>query len=71
MRSLRYVAPALVFICTAATAQRIVVTIPATAALHGHLVLVIAKRDQPEPRRLGQGAQGLEEIIVVHLHIHT
>jgi hypothetical protein len=33
-----------------AQAQRIEVTIPGTAPLHGHLILVIAKRAQPEPR---------------------
>ena len=33
-----------------AHAQRIEVTIPATAPLHGHLVLVFAKKDSPEPR---------------------
>ena len=30
--------------------QRIEVTIAASAPLHGHLVLVIAKKDSPEPR---------------------
>lgn len=31
-------------------AQRIEVTVPATAPLHGHLILVIAKHGSPEPR---------------------
>ena len=33
-----------------ASAQRIEVTVPATASLHGHLVLVFAKSDKEEPR---------------------
>lgn len=37
-------------LCVSAYAQRIEVTIPSTAPLHGHLVLVIAKKAQPEPR---------------------
>jgi hypothetical protein len=35
---------------SSAYGQRIEVTVPATAPLHGHLILVIAKKDQPEPR---------------------
>ena len=50
MRILRLLVP--VFLCavTSAHAQRIEVTVPSTAPLRGHLVLVIAKKDQPEPR---------------------
>ena len=50
MRILRLVAPALLCALTSAHAQRIEVTIPGTAPLHGHLILVIAKKDKPEPR---------------------
>lgn len=37
--------------CASGEAQRIEVSVPAaTGPLHGHLVLVIAKKDKPEPR---------------------
>jgi hypothetical protein len=36
--------------CTFAHAQRIEVTIPSSTPLHGHLILVIARKDAPEPR---------------------
>jgi hypothetical protein len=49
MRILHTLAAA-VLLVSAAQAQRIEVTIPGTAALHGHVILVIAKRAQPEPR---------------------
>ena len=39
-----------VFAPVSAHAQRIEVTIPGAAPLHGHVILVIAKRAQPEPR---------------------
>ena len=35
---------------TLSQAQRIEITVPATVELHGHLVLVIAKKEKPEPR---------------------
>jgi hypothetical protein len=38
------------FFVTAAAAQRIEVTVPSTAPLNGHLILVIAKKSDPEPR---------------------
>src|SRR5580698_6921471 len=50
MRNLPLLAPLFLCAVTSACAQRIEVTIPSTAPLHGHLVLVIAKKDQPEPR---------------------
>ena len=37
------------FACVA-SAQRIEITVPSTKPLNGHLVLVIAKKDKPEPR---------------------
>ena len=36
--------------CLCAQAQRIEVTIPSTAPLNGHLILVVAKSDRSEPR---------------------
>ncbi len=52
MRSLRVLFPALLLsVAVSSHAQRIEVTIPEAAApLHGHLVLVFAKKDDPEPR---------------------
>ncbi len=41
---------ALLLCCAFARAQRIEVTIPSAAPLHGHLILVLAKKDKPEPR---------------------
>jgi hypothetical protein len=41
---------AFTLLTSCAVAQRIEVTVPATAPLNGHLILVIAKRDKPEPR---------------------
>ena len=41
----------LVLACTAAQAQKIEVTIPAAAPLHGHLILVFARNDKSEPRQ--------------------
>ncbi len=35
---------------SAASAQRVVISIPGSAPLHGHLVLVFAKKNEPEPR---------------------
>ncbi len=51
MRHLRLLSFLAVTSCSAlALAQRIEVTVPGTAPLHGHLVLVLAKTDKPEPR---------------------
>jgi hypothetical protein len=50
MRILRLVGCSLLFAVTSAYGQKIEVTIPGAAPLHGHLILVIAKKDQPEPR---------------------
>jgi hypothetical protein len=47
---MKHFASALLLLAAAAHAQRIEVTVPATAPLHGHLILVIAKRAEPEPR---------------------
>lgn len=41
---------ALLSLTAPARAQQINVTIPAKAILHGHLVLIFAKKDKPEPR---------------------
>jgi len=41
---------AILFASIAASAQRIEVTIPGAAPVHGHLILVIAKSDRSEPR---------------------
>lgn len=41
---------ATLFITFPISAQRIEVTIPSTKPLTGHLILVIAKKDEPEPR---------------------
>lgn len=49
MRSVPAFAAAL-FLISPALGQRIEVTIPATARLTGHLIVVIAKKDSPEPR---------------------
>jgi hypothetical protein len=40
----------LLFLSSLAAAQRIEVTIPGAQPLNGHLILVIAKTDKPEPR---------------------
>jgi len=40
----------LLFSAAAASAQRFEVTLPATSTLHGHLILVISKKETPEPR---------------------
>jgi enterochelin esterase-like enzyme len=40
----------LLFLSSVAAAQRIEVAVPSTAPLNGHLILVIAKTDKPEPR---------------------
>ena len=40
----------LLLLTAPAFAQRIEVTVPATAPLNGHLILVIARTDKPEPR---------------------
>ncbi len=52
MRQLAFAASALILssCCCLTHAQRIEVTVPATAPLHGHLILVIAKDGSPEPR---------------------
>lgn len=41
---------ALLLIASAASAQRIEVTVPAKTPLNGHLILVISKKADPEPR---------------------
>ena len=50
MRILRIFAPVVLLVSIASQAQRVEVTVPGTTPLHGHLVLVIAKKDTPEPR---------------------
>ncbi|MGP8253161.1 MAG: hypothetical protein ACLQHF_14110, partial [Terracidiphilus sp.] len=53
MRQLSLTAAALLLVsCCLTHAQRIEVTIPATAPLHGRLILVFAKDGSPEPRML-------------------
>src|SRR5271155_2030150 len=37
---------------TSALAQRIEVTVPSKTPLNGHLILVLSKKDTPEPRML-------------------
>lgn len=51
MRTLRVLVPALLFaLAGLCSAQRVEVTVPNTTTLHGHLVLLFAKTDDPEPR---------------------
>ena len=50
MRILRLLGLILLSAVTNAYGQRIEVTIPSTSPLHGHLVLVFAKKDSSEPR---------------------
>jgi hypothetical protein len=50
MHMLRTFASVTLLLCAPALAQRIEVSVPSTTPLHGHLVLVIAKKDTPEPR---------------------
>ena len=50
MRSFRALFIALLSTAAFSHAQRIEVTVPATTPLHGHLVLVFAKKNDPEPR---------------------
>jgi Putative esterase len=51
MRKYPFLSAALLLgVCHGCLAQRIEVTVPATKPLTGHLILVFAKKDQPEPR---------------------
>ena len=51
MRFVRTLSAAIFLTALTASAQRIEVTIPATAPLNGHLILIVARSDRSEPRQ--------------------